>query len=185
MKRQRFTAMVDGEDDFMEEYGMEDEGKEWRRVEGQVLELRELEFLANLLCEVARFDLHYPLALGVERVGPLLESAVGDSSDTSPTVGGVASTLGPDDPLAAAAVERTAVINGGHVTHQPSPRGPQGQPSPLGGVAAQQRPHRRVPVERADVPGCQRRTGAGSAGAAGQRASGRRKRVGAGAPFTA
>ena len=41
----------------------------------------------------------------------------------------------------------------------------------VGGVAAQQRPHRRVPVERADVPGCQRRTGAGSAGSgpAGQR----------------
>ena len=87
---------------------------------------RNLQLLANLVCEIARSELPYPLAIGLERVGPLLESAVGDRSDTSPTVGGVASTLGPDDPLAAAAVGRTSVINGGNVTHQLSPRGPQG-----------------------------------------------------------
>ena len=32
LERQRFVAMVNGDDDFMEEYGMEDEGKEWRKV---------------------------------------------------------------------------------------------------------------------------------------------------------
>ena len=32
LPRQRFIAMVNGEEDFMEEYGMEDEGKEWRKV---------------------------------------------------------------------------------------------------------------------------------------------------------
>ena len=28
----RFRAMVNGEDDFIEEFGMEDERKEWRKV---------------------------------------------------------------------------------------------------------------------------------------------------------
>ena len=36
--RQRFMAMVNGEEDFIEEYGMEDEGKEWRKVQPEDLE---------------------------------------------------------------------------------------------------------------------------------------------------
>ena len=50
-----------------------------------------LQLIANLLCEIARFELPYPLALGVERVGPLLRSAVGDSIGTKATAVGVAS----------------------------------------------------------------------------------------------
>ena len=38
LPRQRFVAMVNGEEDFMEEYGMEDEGKEWRKVPPEELE---------------------------------------------------------------------------------------------------------------------------------------------------
>ena len=54
-----------------------------------------LQLLANLLCEIARFELPYPEVFGVERLR-LLESAVGDSSGTSATAVGVASTLDPD-----------------------------------------------------------------------------------------
>lgn len=32
LANQRFVACVNGEEDFLEEYGMEDEGKEWRKV---------------------------------------------------------------------------------------------------------------------------------------------------------
>ena len=32
LPHQRFRAMVNGEDDFVEEYGMEDESREWRKV---------------------------------------------------------------------------------------------------------------------------------------------------------
>ena len=38
LPRQRFVCMVNGEDDFIEEYGMEDEGKEWKKVPAEELD---------------------------------------------------------------------------------------------------------------------------------------------------
>ena len=111
-----------------------------------------LQLLANLLCDIAGYDLPLPRVFGDERLR-LLKSAVGDSSGTSATAVGVASTPDPDALLAAAAVGRTAESNGGSGTHQPSPPGPQGQPSPPGGVLKLTRPLRISGPQATPPPG--------------------------------
>ena len=55
---------------------------------------RNLQLVANLLCDIARYDLPYPNVFGDDRL-QLLKSAVGDSSGTSGTAVGAALSRPP------------------------------------------------------------------------------------------
>ena len=76
--RQRFKCMVNGDDDFIEEYGMEDEGREWRKLAEDEIEAQKEAFEAGKVVyqEQLRLENEKLAALAAEAGGAGAAGAV-------------------------------------------------------------------------------------------------------------